>query len=77
MGNLFAYIRGLPETPSVTVINIRSGANKNYPILFKAPVGMTNLPVLEVKSDEQGENFQGKVYTWLRIQFPDGQSGWR
>jgi hypothetical protein len=76
MGNLFAYIRGLPETPSVTVINIRSGANKNYPILFKAPVGMTNLPVLEVKSDEQGENFQGKVYTWLKIQFPDGQSGW-
>lgn len=76
MGNFFAYIRGLPETPSVTVINIRSGANKNYPILFKAPVGMTNLPVLEVKSDEQGENFQGKVYTWLKIQFPDGQSGW-
>jgi hypothetical protein len=76
MGTLFAYIRGLPETPSVTVINIRTGPNKNYPILIKAPVGMSNLPVIDVKSDEQGENFQGKVYTWLKIQFPDGQSGW-
>jgi hypothetical protein len=76
MGNLFAYIRGLPETPAVTVINIRSGPNKNYPIVFKAPVGMDNLMVWDAKPDEQGDNFQGKVYTWLKLQFPDGQSGW-
>jgi len=76
VGNLFAYIRGLPETPSVTVINIRSGPNKNYPLVLKAPVGTNNLMVWDAKADDQGDNFQGKVYTWLKLQFPDGQSGW-
>jgi hypothetical protein len=77
MGNPFlAYIRGLPETPSVTEINVRSGPNKTYDLVLKSPVGTSQLPILEVKSDDKGENFQGKVYTWFRLQFSDGKAGW-
>lgn len=71
-----AYIRGLPETPSVIEINIRSGPNSSYTLLFKSPVGTANLPVMDVKPDDKGANFQGKVYNWLLLQFPNGQSGW-
>ena len=73
MGNLFAYIRGIPSRPE---INIRSGPNKNYPLIFTAAVGTTNLIVLDAKADEQNDGFQGKVYTWLKLQFPGGQTGW-
>ncbi len=71
-----AYVRGLPETPSVIEINIRSGPNASYSLLFKAPVGTANLPVMDVKADDKGANFQGKVYNWMLLQFPNGQSGW-
>jgi hypothetical protein len=71
-----AYIRGLPETPSVIEINIRSGPNSSYGLLFKAPVGTANLPVMDVKTDDKGANFQGKAYNWVLLQFPNGQSGW-
>lgn len=74
--SLTAYIRGLPETPSIREINIRSGPGTQYAMLSKQPVGLSGLPVLDAKPDEQGNNFQGKVYTWLKLQFPDGQSGW-
>jgi murein DD-endopeptidase MepM/ murein hydrolase activator NlpD len=73
MGNLFAYIRGIPSRPE---INIRSGPNKNYPMMFTAAVGTTNLMVWEVRADEQNDAFQGKVYTWFKLQFPNGQTGW-
>ncbi|MBZ0280043.1 MAG: SH3 domain-containing protein [Anaerolineae bacterium] len=73
---LTAYIRGLPETPSIREINIRSGPGTQYAMVFKQPVGLSGLPVLDAKPDEQGNNFQGKVYTWIKLQFSDGQSGW-
>ncbi|MBL8164833.1 MAG: chitosanase [Anaerolineae bacterium] len=69
-------IRGITENPSITEINVRSGPNTAYGLLFKAAVGMSGLPVLEVRSDEQNANFQGKVYQWLRVAFPNGQAGW-
>ncbi len=71
-----AYVRGLPETPSIREINIRSGPSTQYQLLFKQPIGVGGLPVLDAKPDEQGNNFQGKVYTWLKIQFPNNQTGW-
>lgn len=71
-----AYVRGLPDIPTVREINIRSGPNTNYALLFKSPVGTANLPVLEVKADDTGANLNGKVYQWFRLQFPNGQSGW-
>lgn len=69
-------IRGITENPSITEINVRSGPNTGYELLFKAAVGMSGLPVLEVRPDEQNANFQGKVYQWLRVAFPNGRDGW-
>lgn len=69
-------IRGIPENPTITEVNVRSGPNTSFALVIKAAVGMSGLPVLEVRSDEQGGNFQGKVYQWLRVGFPNGQEGW-
>ncbi|HEX2908809.1 MAG TPA: hypothetical protein VHO69_18200 [Phototrophicaceae bacterium] len=76
MTPLCAYIRGIQDNPAVTEINIRAGAGTQYDIRLKAPVGLSNLGVLEARRDEQGGNFQGKIYQWLRLAFPDGQEGW-
>jgi formylglycine-generating enzyme required for sulfatase activity len=72
----FVSIRGIRENAAVKEINVRSGPNTSYTLLFKSPVGTANLPVLEVRADVQNANYQGKVYQWLRVQFPDGQEGW-
>lgn len=69
-------VRGIPESPTITEINVRAGANTSYAMLFKAAVGLGGLIVLEVRSDEQNGNFQGKVYQWLRVGFADGREGW-
>ncbi len=71
-----AHIRGLPDFPQVIEINVRSGPNTNYALSFKAPVGLSNLPILDVKQDDQKANFQGKVYPWFNIKFPTGMTGW-
>jgi murein DD-endopeptidase MepM/ murein hydrolase activator NlpD len=70
------YVRGLPETPSITEVNTRSGPATSYPIVKKVPVGTGNLRVLEVRPDEQQNHFQGKVYQWFKLELPDGQAGW-
>jgi murein DD-endopeptidase MepM/ murein hydrolase activator NlpD len=44
--------------------------------MFEIAVGTANLPVLEVRPDEQGTNIQGRTYQWLRLQYPNGQIGW-
>lgn len=72
----FAYIRGLPETPSITEVNARSGPSTTYAIVCKVPVGTRQVPVQDVSPDEQGRSFQGKVYQWFRLALPDGQTGW-
>lgn len=73
---LFATIRGILENPAITEINIRAGAGTAYAVLFKAPVRLSGLGVLEVRPDEGQTAFQGKVYHWLRLAFPDGRDGW-
>lgn len=73
---LRATICGIRENPAVTEINIRSGAGTHCDLVFKAPVGLGGLGVLEARPDEQGRAFQGKVYQWLRLAFPDGREGW-
>ncbi len=71
---LVAYVSGIPQRPTVKV---RNGPSTNYdPPLFEIPVGTANLPVLEVRADEQGTNIQGRTYQWFRLQFPNGQIGW-
>ncbi|MEZ4668363.1 MAG: peptidoglycan DD-metalloendopeptidase family protein [Anaerolineae bacterium] len=71
-----AYIRGLPDIPTIREINIRSGPNTGYDLLFKSPVGTSDLPVLDVRVDDKGANLQGKTYQWFQLQFPNGQKGW-
>jgi hypothetical protein len=71
---LVAYVSGIPSRPTVKV---RTGPSTNYdPPMFEIAVGTPNLPVLEVRPDEQGTNSQGRTYQWFRLQFPTGQIGW-
>ncbi len=77
MKTLFAAtIRGILENPAITEINIRSGPGTSFSLVSKAPVGVSGLPVLAVRADNDGRHFQNKLYQWLQLQFPDGQSGW-
>ena len=71
-----AKIRGLPHNPSIREINSRSGPATSYDVPFKAQVGLTGLTVLAVQPDENGTRFQGKLYQWFQLQFPDGQNAW-
>src|SRR6266536_3392548 len=71
---LVAYVSGIPSRPT---IKVRTGPSTSYdPPMFEIPVGTANLPVLEVRPDEQGTNIQGRTYQWFRLQFPNGQIGW-
>jgi hypothetical protein len=69
-------VRGIRENPAITEVNVRSGPNTGYALLFKTPVGTSELPVLEVRADDKNTNFQGKVYQWFRVAFPNGNEGW-
>lgn len=71
-----ASIHGIPEQPTIVEVNVRSGPGTNHPILFKAPVGMSGLQILEIAPDGQGQNLKGKVYQWLRLVFHGGAIGW-
>jgi hypothetical protein len=71
-----ATIRGIDGNPAVREINVRSGPQTSFTLLFKAQVGQGNLPVLDAKADEKEANFQGKVYQWLLLRFPSGARGW-
>lgn len=66
---------GIPHIPSVTEVNIRSGPGTNFELVFKIPVGSTNISIIEVKKDNEDKNLQGKVYQWFRAQFSQGV-GW-
>ncbi len=66
-------VRGIPNNP---VINVRIGPNTTYTKLLELPVGTANLPVLEVRADDQNTQLQGRTYQWLRCTLPGGQSGW-
>jgi hypothetical protein len=74
---MLAYVRGRPEIPSIREVKVRPGPGEQYdPELFRAPVGTSMLTVLDAQPDAQGKNFNGKVYQWLKLGFPNGQSGW-
>lgn len=71
-----AYIVGIPSIPTITEVNIRDEANKTATLLFKTPVGIGDLEVIEVKIDSANEAQSGKVFHWLKLTFPDGKQGW-
>ncbi|HLV35939.1 MAG TPA: hypothetical protein VKY59_12525 [Spirillospora sp.] len=71
-----AKIRGLPHNPAIIEVNARSGPATSYDSPFKAKVGLAGLPVLAVQPDENGTQFNGKVYQWFQLEFPDGKRAW-
>ena len=73
---LYASIRGLPHNPAITEINVRTGPGTNHEVAFRAAVGLADLPVLAVQPDAERMLFQGKLYQWLRVRFPDAREGW-
>lgn len=66
-------VRGIPSS---NIINVRTGPNTTYPKLTELAVGTMNLPVLEVRADDQNTQLQGRTYQWLRCTLPGGQTGW-
>ncbi|MCU0496766.1 MAG: SH3 domain-containing protein [Anaerolineae bacterium] len=71
-----AVIRGIPNIPTVTEVNVRSVPSVTGQLLFKIPVGTRDLTVLEAQPDTGGAKLNGKVYQWFRLNFSNGQSGW-
>lgn len=74
--NFLAAVLGIPHIPSIRQINIRSGPSTAAELIFKADVGLSNLQVLEVKPDAQGQMQGAKVYQWFQLRFADGRMGW-
>lgn len=75
--NAVAVIRGRPEYPSITEINVRSGPGTNTAIAFKGAVGLNGLTVLDVAPDNEGITADnGKLFQWFNVMFPSGQVGW-
>jgi hypothetical protein len=71
-----ATIRGLPHNSSVTEINTRSGPSTSYDVPFRAVVGAEGLEIVDVKPDDNNAAFQGKVYQWFQLIFPNGRHAW-
>ncbi len=70
-----ATLRSIND-PNRREVNVRSGPGTTFPLLLKGAVGTGGLRVLDVKPDKDGTHYEGKVYQWLQLVFPDGQTGW-
>ena len=72
------HITGNPNVPTMTSVNVRAqpGTGISIQILFQAPVGTANLPILDVQPDQNNGALNSKVYQWFRVTFSNGQSGW-
>lgn len=72
-----ATIRGRPEYPSITEINVRSGPGTNHAIVFKGAVGTAGLAVLDVAPDAENTTADnGKLFQWFQLRFSDGATAW-
>jgi hypothetical protein len=71
-----AKIRGIPQIPSITQVNVRGGPTTETDIVFKIQVGMSGLTILEVRPDSAGNHKDGKTYQWFKLQFHGGAVGW-
>ncbi len=69
-------IRGIPNRPTVTEFNVRSGPGTTFDKPFTARVGTEAVSLLEVRADANRANLNGKLYQWFRITFSDGREGW-
>ncbi len=75
-GEAQARIRGIPHIPSITEVNVRSSAGTNQALLFRIPVGMSGLDILEVRPDIEDKHLKGKTYQWFHLRFHGGADGW-
>ncbi|MDQ7026011.1 MAG: chitosanase [Anaerolineae bacterium] len=75
-GEALARIRGIPDIPSITEINVRPIAGTNQDVAFKVLVGMSGQKILDVQPDVEGKNLDGKIYQWFKLQFDGGAIGW-
>lgn len=75
-GEVLATIRGLPNIPTITEVNVRSGPSVTDELIFKVPVGMSGLDVLEIRPDRENRHHNGKIYQWFKLRFPGGAVGW-
>jgi uncharacterized protein YraI len=65
-------VRGIPNRPD---INVRSGPGTTFALVFKVAVGST-AQVLDAQPDAAHNNFQGKVYQWLKLRLDNGLEVW-
>ena len=70
-----AFIRAGVNS-SVKEINTRSGPSTDYEVPFRVATGAENLEIMDVQSDENNATFNGKLYQWFLLAFPNGQSAW-
>lgn len=75
-GEALAHVRGIPNIPSITEINVRGGASTDTDLIFKVPVGMSGQRILDVATDIRDADRDGKVYEWFKLQFDGGAVGW-
>jgi hypothetical protein len=68
-----ATIRAVSD---ISHVNVRSGPGTHTQILESIPVSTSGLRVLEVQPDERGASIGGRIYQWLRLELPDGRTGW-
>lgn len=71
-----AIIRGIPHIPSVVEVNVRSGPNTAYELVFKVPIGVEVMDVTEVRIDDKNSGLNGKTYQWFSVVFQDNRRGW-
>ena len=73
-----AHITGNPNITTMSSINVRAqpGTGTTVAVLFQAPIGTANLPILDVQPDQANIALNGKVYQWFKVTFSNGQAGW-
>ncbi len=69
-------VRGIPESPQITEVNVRSGPGTRHPVIFKSPVGTRDLRILDIRLDDELRAFEGKTYQWFELRFANASTGW-
>lgn len=75
-GESLITIRGVPSVPSIVEVNARSAPTTDAAIVFKVPVGMSGLTILDVQPDAGNNQLNGKIYQWFFLRFPGGAAAW-
>jgi murein DD-endopeptidase MepM/ murein hydrolase activator NlpD len=78
MTNITAAVLGFAYDSPTVEFPVRTGPGTNFAAaVFRALKGTTGLIVLDVQPDADNTvSDYGRVYQWMHLQFPDGQTGW-